>query len=45
MTDTGATLGPDNYRGDILSAVNQYAEKAVIVAGAEDFDVVHAMTG
>lgn len=42
MTDTGATLGPDNYTGDILSAVNQYAEKAVIVAGAEDFDVVHA---
>ncbi len=42
MADTGATIGPDNYTGDILSAVNQYAEKAVIVAGAEDFDVVHA---
>ena len=37
-----STLGPDNYTGNILDAVNQYAEKAMMIAGAEDFDVVHA---
>ncbi len=42
LTDAGMALGPDNYTGNILDAVNQYAEKAMIIAGAENFDVVHA---
>ena len=35
-------LGPDNYGGDILAAVGQYAEKAASIAETENFDVVHA---
>jgi len=42
IDDTGPMLSPDNYTGDILTAVSQYAEKAMLIAGAEDFDVVHA---
>jgi glycosyltransferase involved in cell wall biosynthesis len=42
IADTGPMLSPDNYTGDILTAVSQYAEKAMLIAGAEDFDVVHA---
>ena len=32
IADTGLKLGPDNYTGDILTAVRQYAEKAMIIA-------------
>jgi glycosyltransferase involved in cell wall biosynthesis len=42
LTDAGLKIGPDNYTGDILAAVSQYADRAVIIAAAEDFDVVHA---
>jgi glycogen(starch) synthase len=42
IADAGVNLGPDNYTGDILAAVNQYAEKALKIAELEDFDVVHA---
>ncbi len=42
LAGAGMKLGPDNYTGDILAAVNKYAEKALIIAGADDFDVVHA---
>jgi glycogen(starch) synthase len=42
IADTGPMLSPDNYTGDILTAVSQYAEKAMLIAGVEDFDVVHA---
>ncbi|MFZ0034823.1 MAG: glycogen/starch synthase, partial [Sedimentisphaerales bacterium] len=38
----GQTSGPDNYGGDIFSAVSQYAEKAASIAETENFDVVHA---
>ena len=33
---------PDNYDGDMFSAVTRYAEKATGVAASENFDVVHA---
>jgi glycosyltransferase involved in cell wall biosynthesis len=42
IPDTGPMLSPDNYTGDILAAVSQYAEKAMMIAGVEDFDVIHA---
>ena len=42
IVDTGLMFGPDNYTGDMLAAVSQYADRAMIIAAAEDFDVVHA---
>jgi len=42
IPDIGPMFSPDNYTGDILAAVSQYAEKAMMIAGVEDFDVVHA---
>jgi glycogen(starch) synthase len=42
IADAGVTLDPDNYTGDILAAVSEYADRAVIIACTEDFDVVHA---
>jgi glycogen(starch) synthase len=42
ITDASEALGPDNYKGDILAAVREYAEKAMKIAGGENFDVVHA---
>jgi glycosyltransferase involved in cell wall biosynthesis len=42
MADADQILSPDNYTGDILVAVSQYAEKAMMIAGTEDFDVIHA---
>jgi glycogen(starch) synthase len=42
IADTGPMMCPDNYTGDILTAVSQYAEKAMLIACAEDFDIIHA---
>ena len=42
IADAGPMLGPDNYTGDILAAVGQYADRAAIIATTEDFDVVHS---
>jgi glycosyltransferase involved in cell wall biosynthesis len=42
IPDTGPMFSPDNYTGDILAAVSQYAEKAMKIASVEDFDVIHA---
>ena len=42
IADSGPMLGPDNYTGDILSAVSEYADRAAIIAATEDFDVVHS---
>jgi len=42
IPDVDPMLSPDNYTGDILAAVNQYAEKAMMIADVEDFDVIHA---
>jgi glycogen synthase len=42
LANTGHLLGPDNYTGDILTAVSQYADRAVLISFGEDFDVVHA---
>jgi glycogen synthase len=42
LADASRVLGPDNYKGDILAAVNEYASRATLIAAAEDFDVVHA---
>jgi glycosyltransferase involved in cell wall biosynthesis len=38
----GDISAPDNYGGDIFSAVGRYAEKAARIAAAENFDVIHA---
>jgi glycosyltransferase involved in cell wall biosynthesis len=32
----------NNYGGNIFSAVNQYAEKALMIAETDNFDVIHA---
>jgi glycogen synthase len=42
IADAGPMLGPDNYTGDILAAVGQYADRAVRIAETENFDVIHA---
>ena len=42
IADAGLMLRPDNYTGDILSAVSEYADRAVIIAETEKFDVIHA---
>jgi glycogen synthase len=42
LEDASQILGPENYKGDILAAVNEYASRATIISAAEDFDVVHA---
>jgi glycogen synthase len=42
LADVNMKLGTDNYAGDILTAVSKYAEKAMIIAGADEFDVIHA---
>ena len=42
IVDADLNLSPDNYTGDILAAVGQYADRAVRIAETEKFDVIHA---
>ncbi len=39
---SGQSNAPDNYSGDMLSAIYDYAAKAAKIAGVEQFDIVHA---